>query len=60
MFLLALQTQRHISGIAKPIRIPQHDETFALTSEYDAAYMALELIGQKYSINFSPTADYVF
>lgn len=59
MFLLALQTQRHISGIAKPIRIPQHDETFALTSEYDAAYMALELIGQKYSINFT-NGDYDF
>lgn len=59
MFLLALQTQRHISGVAAPIRMPQHDETLPLTSEYDAAYMALELLGQKYAASFT-NGDYYF
>lgn len=54
IFFLALLTQRHISGVAGLVNIPERDDTLALTNEHDAASMLLDLLSKKYSIAFSP------
>lgn len=54
IFFLALLTQRHISGVAGPIRVPNHDDTLSLTNEHEAASMLLDILSKKFSISFSP------
>jgi len=54
IFFLAILVQRHLSGIAGPVAIPEHDDTLTLTNEHDAAVMLLETCSKKYSIGFSP------
>ncbi len=54
IFFLALMAQRHISGTAGLVSIPERDDTLRSTNEHEAAVMLLDLLSEKYQITFSP------
>ena len=51
IFFLALMAQRHISGTAGLVSIPERDDTLRSTNEHEAAVMLLDLLSEKYRID---------